>query len=57
MGHWRNQRGDKILPEDKWKWKHNDSNPVEAILRGKFIAIQVGSFLPQETRKISYEKI
>ena len=31
------------MPENEWKWKHNIQNlwdPVKAVLRGRFIAIQ-----------------
>ena len=37
MAHWRNQRGNKKIPRDKWKWKHDTA---KVVLKGKFIAIQ-----------------
>ena len=45
MGNWINQEEIKIIPGNKWKWRHNDSKHVrwsisKAVLRGKFIAIQ-----------------
>ena len=24
MDHWRNQRGNQVIPRDRWKWKHGD---------------------------------
>ena len=24
MGHWRNQKQNKKIPQDKWKWRNND---------------------------------
>ena len=37
------KKGNQRRPGDKWKWKHNDSNPMgcrKAVLRRKLIAIQ-----------------
>ena len=27
MAHWRNPRGNKKLPRDKWQWKDDDLRP------------------------------
>ena len=54
IGHWRNQRGNKKIPGDKWKWKHNDWNlchRARAVQGGKFTAIQ--AYMKQEKSQVN----
>ena len=53
MDHWRNQRGNKKIPRDKWKWKHDDPNPVELSKSSSKREVYSDTSLPQEMRKIS----
>ena len=51
MGQWGNQKGNSKIPQDKWQWKHNHQNLLDAakaVLRGKFITIQ--AFLKKEEK-------
>ena len=40
MDHWRNPRGNKNMPTDAWKWKHDSKSMrcSEYSIKGKFIA-------------------
>ena len=55
MEHWRNQRGNKKVCGDKWKWKHN--NPKSIGLGNSKNSSKREAYcdtsLPQERRKIS----
>ena len=55
MGHWRSQRGNQIIPRDKWKWKHNNPKPIIQILRDAARQLYEGSLqqykLTSEVRK------
>ena len=49
MDHWRNQRGNKKIPVDKWKQKHNDPKSLGHSKNSSYS----DTSLPQETRQIS----
>ena len=49
MNHWRNQRGNRKIPRDNWKQKHDDLKPISSPKREVYSNI----VLPQETIKIS----
>ena len=55
MGHWRSQRGNQIIPRDKWKWKHNNPKPIIQTLRDAARQLYEGSLqqykLTSEVRK------
>ena len=51
--HWRNQRGNKIIPRIKWQWKHNDPKPMGCSKSRSKREVYTYIILPQETRKIS----
>ena len=53
MDCWRNQRGNKKIPIDKWKWKHNDPKPMGCSKSSYHREVYSNTSLPQETRKIS----
>ena len=53
MDHWRNQRGNKKIPRDKWKWKHNDPKPMGCSKSSSKREVYSNKILPQETIKIS----
>ena len=52
MCHWRNQRGNKKIPGDKWKWKHNDSKPMGRSKSSCKGEVYSNTTLHQETRKV-----
>ena len=50
-GHWINQKGNQKIIRNKWKWKYNNSKPMDAakaVLRWKFIAKQ--SYLKKQEK-------
>ena len=49
----RNQRGNKKIHGDKWKWKHNRPKSLEYSKSGSKRDIYSKITLPQEARKIS----
>ena len=51
MDHWRNQRGNKKLPRDKWKWKHDSSKPMWHNKSSSKKEVYSNINLPLETRK------
>ena len=51
--HWRNQRGNKKIPRDKWQWKHNTPKPMGCSKSSSKREVYSYTRLPQETRKIS----
>ena len=53
MDHWRNHRGNKKIPRDKWKQKHNDPKPVVHRKRSSKREVYSDTSLPQATRKTS----
>ena len=53
MNHWRNQRGNKKIPRDKWQWKHDDPKPMGHSKSGSKRELYSNKTLPQEKRKIS----
>ena len=42
MHHWRNKRGDKKIPREKWQWRHSKSNSKKEVYSNVS--------LPQETK-------
>ena len=51
--HRRNQKGNKNMQSNKWKWKHHNPKPTrfsKSSAKGKFYST---TSLPQETREIS----
>ena len=53
MGQWRNQRGNKKIPRDKWQWKHDDPKPMGCSKSSSKREVYSYTSLPKETRKIS----
>ena len=53
MDQWRNQRGNQNIPRDKWKWKHNDPNPMGCSKSSSNRELYSNTILPQETLKTS----
>ena len=53
MDHWRNQRRNKKIPRNKWKWKHNGPKPMGCNKSSSKRKVYSNISLPQETRKIS----
>ena len=53
MDHWRNHRGNKTIPREKWKWKHNSSKPMGCSKSSSKREVCSNMILPQETRKIA----
>ena len=53
MDHWRNQRGNKKLPRDKWKQMNSDPKPRGCSKSSSKREIYSNKILPQEARKIS----
>ena len=53
MDHWRNKIGNKQIPRDKWKWKHNNPNPIGHSKSSSMGEVYSNTILPKETRKIS----
>ena len=51
--HWRNQRGNKKIPRNKWQWKHDDPKPMGWSKSSSKREVYSNTILPQETRKIS----
>lgn len=52
---WRNQRGNKKMPKDKWKWKHHDPKPMRCSQSCSKREVYSNSSLSQETRRISHK--
>ena len=52
MDHWRNQRGNKKIPRDKWEWKHDNPKPMGCTKSSSKGEVFSDTILPQETRKI-----
>ena len=53
MGHWRDQRGNKKIPRDKWKQKHSDPKYMGCSKSSSKREFYSNASLPQEIRKIS----
>ena len=53
MDHWRNQRGNKKIPGEKWQQKHDNSKPMRHSKSSSKWEVYSNTILPQETRKIS----
>ena len=53
MGYWRNQRGNKKIPRDKWKWKHSDPKPMGCSKSSSKWEDYSNTVLPHEAREIS----
>ena len=51
--HWRNQRGNKKIPRDKWQWTHDDPKPMGCSKSSSKREVYSYTSLPQDTRKIS----
>ena len=46
-------RGNKKIPRDKWKWKHNDPKPMGCSKSSSKWEVFSNTVSPQETRNIS----
>ena len=46
-------RGNKKISRDKWKWKHDDLKPIGCSKGSSMREVYSNTSLPQETRKIS----
>ena len=55
MDHWRNQRLKKI-PEDKWKWKHDDPKPMGNKKNSSKRKVYSDTSLPQTNNLTVYLK-
>ena len=53
MDHWRNQRGNQIIPRDKWQQKHHDPKPMGHAKSSSKREVYSNTILPQEIRNIS----
>ena len=53
IGHWRDQKGKKEIPGEKWKWKHNDPKSMGCNKSNSKREVCYSRSLPQEIRKIS----
>ena len=53
--HWRNQRGNKKIPRDKWQRKHND--PMGCSKSSSKREVYSNKILPQGTRKIDRKSV
>ena len=53
MDHWRNQRVNKKIPGDKWKWKYNNPKSMGCNKNSSKREIYSDASLLQKTRKIS----
>ena len=53
MDHWINQKRNKKMPKEKWKWKHNDPKPMGCCKSSSNTEVYRNTILPQETRKIN----
>ena len=51
--HWRNQRGNKKTPRNKWQWKHDHPKPRGYSKSSSKREVYSNIILPQETRNIS----
>ena len=54
MSQWGNQRGNKKIPQNKWKWKYNFPKYM-GCSKSSSERVYIDIWLPQETRKISNE--
>ena len=57
MDHWRNQRENKKILGDKWKWKHGNPKPIGHTKSRSKREVYSNTILPQETRKKKSQKI
>ena len=51
MDQWRNQRGNKKIPRDKWQQKYDNPNPMRYSKSSSKVQVYSNTILPQETRK------
>ena len=51
--HWRNQRGNKKIPRNKWQWKHENPKPMGCSKSSSKREVYSNTILPQETRNFS----
>ena len=49
VDHWRNQRGNKTIPRDKWKWKHSYQKPIGHRKSSSKREVYSNTSLPWET--------
>ena len=57
MDQWRNQRGNKKLPRDRWKRKYDSSKPMGPNKSSSKKEVYSNINLPLETRKTSKNKV
>ena len=57
MDHWINQRWNKKIPRDKWKWKHNYPKSMGHSKSSSKREVYSNTILPQETRKMSNKQL
>ena len=50
MDHWRNQRGNKKIPRDKWKQKHNNPKAIGCSKSSSKSEVYSNMVLLQETK-------
>ena len=51
MDHWINQKRNKKMPKEKWKWKHNDPKPMGCCKSSSNTEVYSNTILPQEKEK------
>ena len=51
MDQWRNQRGNKKIPRDKWQQKYDNPNPMRCSKSSSKRQVYSNTILPQEIRK------
>ena len=51
MGYWRNQKGNKKIPRNKWQWKHDNSKPMGCKKSSSKREIYSNTILPQKQEK------
>ena len=53
IDHWRNQRGNKKIQRNKWKWKHNDPKLMGLSKSISKREVYSNTVLPHERKKKS----
>ena len=56
-GYWRNQKGNKKISRNKWKWKHDNLKPTQCSKSSSKGEVYSNTIPLQETRKTSNRQL